>query len=114
MVALPPEIRLRSAGFGGSPLRRLTSTSIPLVKLAASPIFRLIALTSALAKYPAPEGLCPRLPRPDEEPNRITCGGLGSAGASNMYWFVETITSRQLIEASAASQGVRLDVNSIS
>lgn len=27
------------------------------------------------AKYPAPEQLCPRLPEPGEEPNRITCGG---------------------------------------
>jgi hypothetical protein len=56
------------------------------------------------ASYPAPEQLCPRLPEPGEEPNRITCGGLGPDGASDMYWFVETITSRQLIEASAASQ----------
>jgi hypothetical protein len=56
------------------------------------------------ASYPAPEQLCPRLPEPGEEPNRITCGGLGPDGASDMYWFVETITSRQLIEANAASQ----------
>lgn len=55
-------------------------------------------------RYPEPEPLCPRLPRPGEEPNRITCGGLGPGGPSDIYWFVETITSRQLIEASAASQ----------
>jgi hypothetical protein len=44
------------------------------------------------------------LPEPGEEPNRITCGGPGPDGASDIYWFVKTITSRQLIEASAASQ----------
>jgi hypothetical protein len=49
-------------------------------------------------EYPAPEGLRPRLPRPDEDPNRMMCGGLGSNGTSDMYWFLETITSRQLIE----------------
>jgi len=32
------------------------------------------------------------------------CGGPGPAGVSDMYWFVETITSRQLIEASVARQ----------
>ena len=59
-------------------------------------------------KYPTPEELSPRLPRPDEEPNRIMCGGPGPDGgpgpSSDMYWFVETITSRQLIEASVARQ----------
>jgi hypothetical protein len=53
-------------------------------------------------KYPTPENLPPRLPRPGEEPNRILCGGPGPDGVSDMYWFVETITSRQLIEASVA------------
>lgn len=55
-------------------------------------------------KYPTPEELSSRLPRPGEEPNRIMCGGPGPDGFSDMYWFVETITSRQLIEASAARQ----------
>jgi hypothetical protein len=32
------------------------------------------------------------------------CGGPGPAGVSDMYWLVETITSRQLIEASVARQ----------
>ncbi len=50
--------------------------------------------------YPTPEELCLRLPGADEEPNRITCGGPGPDGANGMYWFVETITSRELIEAS--------------
>lgn len=55
-------------------------------------------------KYPTPEKLSPRLPRLGEEPNRIMCGGPGLDGVSDMYWFVETITSRQLIEASVARQ----------
>lgn len=50
-------------------------------------------------KYPTPKRLSPRLPRPGEEPTRIMCGGPGPDGVSDMYWFVETITSRQLIEA---------------
>lgn len=54
--------------------------------------------------YPTPEKLSLRLPRPGEEPNRIMCGGPGPDGVSGMYWFVETITSRQLIEASVAGQ----------
>jgi len=55
-------------------------------------------------RYPTPEGLSPRLPRPDEEPNRIMCGGLVSDGVGDMYWFLEIITSRELIEASGAKQ----------
>jgi hypothetical protein len=53
-------------------------------------------------EYPTPERLSPRLPHPGEEPNRILCCGPGSAGVRDMFWFVETITSRQLIEASIA------------
>jgi hypothetical protein len=55
-------------------------------------------------EYPTPEELSPRLPRPGEEPNRIMCGGPGPDGVSDMYWFVETISSRQLLEASVARQ----------
>lgn len=55
-------------------------------------------------KYPAPEGLCPRLPRPDEEATRIMCGAPGIDTAGEIYWFVETITSRQLLMDSAAAQ----------
>ena len=56
-------------------------------------------------KYPSPEQLFLPLPRPGEEPNRIMCGGPGPGGAGDMYWFVETITSRQFINAIAARQG---------
>jgi hypothetical protein len=51
--------------------------------------------------YPAPEQLVPRLPQPGEKPARITCGAPGFDGVSDMYWFVETITSQQVMEASA-------------
>jgi hypothetical protein len=54
-------------------------------------------------KYPSPERLCPSLPQVGEEPSRIMCGGLGPNEASDMWWFVETITSRRIIEASAAA-----------
>jgi hypothetical protein len=57
-------------------------------------------------RYPAPENLCPRLPQLGEQPNRITCGGPGSSGVNDMYWFVETITSRELIEANAVHQQI--------
>lgn len=46
---------------------------------------------------PSPPGLVPRLPRSDETPNRFTCGGLGPKAGKDMYWFIETITSRELI-----------------
>lgn len=51
-------------------------------------------------KYPTPEKLSPRLPRPNEEPNRIMTGGPGPDEVGGLYWFVETITSRELIDAS--------------
>lgn len=49
--------------------------------------------------YPSPEGLVPRLPFPGETPNRLTCGGLGSNGEDDIYWFVETITAREFLES---------------
>jgi hypothetical protein len=54
--------------------------------------------------HPTPEKLTPQLPRPGERPNRIMCGGPGPDGVGDMYWFVETITSRELIEASVPRQ----------
>jgi hypothetical protein len=54
-------------------------------------------------KHPAPEGLHLQPPRRGEQPNRITCGGLERAAAGDMYWFVETITSRQLIDRTRAA-----------
>lgn len=47
---------------------------------------------------PSPEHLVPRLPGIGETPNRLTCGGLGPDGEKDMYWFVETITARELLE----------------
>jgi hypothetical protein len=49
---------------------------------------------------PAPEGLIPALPKPGEQPNRIMGGAPGRDEAGEMYWFVEAITSRQVVEAS--------------
>jgi hypothetical protein len=49
---------------------------------------------------PVPEGLNPRLPNPGEESNRIMGGAPAYEEAGEMYWFVETITSRQVVEAS--------------
>lgn len=51
-------------------------------------------------KYPAPQGLILPLPGSGEEPNRIMGGAPGQDEAGDMYWFVEAITSRQIIEAS--------------
>ncbi len=48
------------------------------------------------AGNPTPPGITPRLPRPGETPNRMTCGGLGPDG-QNFYWFVEAITSREVM-----------------
>lgn len=47
---------------------------------------------------PSPPELVPRLPRLHETPNRLTCGGLGPRGEDDLYWFVETITARELID----------------
>jgi hypothetical protein len=49
--------------------------------------------------YPSPKDLVPPLPRSGEEPNRLLGGGPSEDG-DGMYWFVEAITSRQVIEAS--------------
>jgi len=54
-------------------------------------------------KNPSPPTLVPRLPRRGETPNRLTCGGLGPKGEEDMYWFVETITSRELITEGRAT-----------
>jgi hypothetical protein len=57
-------------------------------------------------KYPTPENLVPRLPDPTEDPNRILGCGPSGVDGRGMYWFVEAITSRQLIEASRQAAGV--------
>jgi hypothetical protein len=51
-------------------------------------------------KVPAPTGLIPPLPKLGEEPNRIMGGGPGQDDPDDMYWFVESITSREGIERS--------------
>jgi hypothetical protein len=55
-------------------------------------------------EYPTPEGLVLPLPAIGEEPNRIMGGGPGVEQAGDIYWFVETITSRQLIESSMSTR----------
>lgn len=52
---------------------------------------------------PAPVGLVPRLPERGEDPNRIMGAAPGPAAPADMYWFVESITSRQVIDASRPS-----------
>jgi hypothetical protein len=52
-----------------------------------------------IALATAPDGLVPATPGDDETPNILLCGGLDSRpeGDQDMYWFVETITSRELL-----------------
>jgi hypothetical protein len=50
--------------------------------------------------YPTPEALAPPLPKAGDEPNRIMGAGPIPEEAGVMYWFVETITSRHVVEAS--------------
>jgi hypothetical protein len=52
---------------------------------------------------PTPPGLRLPLPKPGEEPSRITSGGPDQVGG--MYWFVEAITSRQFLEGVATDSG---------
>lgn len=56
--------------------------------------------------FPPPSGLSPRLPRPDEQPSRIMCGGLGPDSPDDLYWFMETVTSRELIDAGGIGPGL--------
>lgn len=59
-----------------------------------------------IASAPAPDDLVPDPPDNDETPNILLCGGLDSRpkGEQDMYWFVETITSRELLQRSFAGQ----------
>jgi len=50
------------------------------------------------SRTPTPVTALPRLPRVGETPNRITCGGLGPEGPDGIYWFVETITAREVMD----------------
>lgn len=54
--------------------------------------------------HPTPADLhCPR-PEPGEVPNRLLACGPGNDGADGIYWFVEGVTSRSLVERSLESQ----------
>ena len=57
----------------------------------------------SLLKYPTPEHMSVPLPGSGEQPNRIMRGGFGPDGIDDMYWFVETITTREFIEARASN-----------
>ncbi len=46
---------------------------------------------------PSPENLQLPLPHPGETPQQIMGGGSGPLGTQDFYWFVETITSRELL-----------------
>lgn len=47
---------------------------------------------------PSPENLQLPLPRPGDTPQSIMGGGPGPLGAQDFYWFVETITSKELLD----------------
>jgi hypothetical protein len=51
-------------------------------------------------QYPAPAGLVPRLPGGDEEPSRFLAAGPGAGRSGEFFWFVESVTAREIWEAS--------------
>jgi len=55
-----------------------------------------------VAAYPAPDHLTPSPPTDQETPQLLLGGGLDSRpeGEQDMYWLVETITSRELLQRS--------------
>lgn len=55
-------------------------------------------------RYPAPECLSLTIPRSVEVPNRILGGGPGIGPDAGMYWFVETVTTREIVENSIAAR----------
>lgn len=57
--------------------------------------------------YPAPEDLSLPVPRSAEVPNRILGGGPGVGPVFGMYWFVETVTTREIVENSIAAPAGR-------
>lgn len=60
----------------------------------------------SLKSEPAPDALVPDAPDEDETPNLLMCGGLDERpeGDQDLYWFVETIVSRELLERSFPHQ----------
>lgn len=49
---------------------------------------------------PTPSELMVPRPRPGDEPTRILVGGPGDDGADGIFWFVETVTTRKVVEES--------------
>lgn len=52
-----------------------------------------------LKTSPIPEDLVMPPPEPGQTPNRILSGGVGPNGVDDLYWFVESVTSREAIES---------------
>lgn len=59
--------------------------------------------------HPSPEHLRLPVPRPGETPQSVLGAGPGHAGQQGMYWFVEGITSQEVLSATAASRGRAFD-----
>jgi hypothetical protein len=57
-------------------------------------------------RYPTPEHMSVPLPAVGERPNRMLLGGFGPDDVNDMYWFVETITSREFIQARVDGAGL--------
>lgn len=56
---------------------------------------------------PAPADLVPAPPDVAETPARLLCGGPDDAG--DIYWWVETIVSREAIDATEAARTAEPD-----
>lgn len=59
----------------------------------------------SMTTAPSPEPLALPLPQPGQTPQSILGAGPGPEGANDMYWFVEGITSLELMAATVASRG---------
>lgn len=60
------------------------------------------------ALHPSPEELRLPVPRLGDTPQSIMGGGPGPLGAQDMYWFVEGITSKELLVNTGRQQRKRL------
>jgi hypothetical protein len=54
-------------------------------------------------RFPTPEGLSLPLPQTREDANRMPSGGPIQEESGSIFWYVESITSREFIEASNAA-----------
>ncbi|TLM73146.1 hypothetical protein [Pseudarthrobacter sp. NamB4] len=63
-------------------------------------------------RHPSPEDLQLPTPRTGETPSSIMAGGPGPLGGEDMYWFVEGVTSRELLAKTAVSRGRKLGLPS--